>query len=365
MSIECSAKQKLKATSTVLTLELHPATKSLLLGSLDGGIEFYKQKSPVLGAEAEVVFNYELVGKTQAKENDVSCREVCYSPKGNKVYCAYSDKTIEIFDEDISIPKVLGRLMSEESPSCLLPYEEDIFVVGDNEGSVSIFDTRVNSKGCLDSVKEHSECITDMKVSKKYHLCCTSDDGILSIVDLRKFKTKKTIQKYKTSIQEECGFNCMQLVQNEKSLLVGSDEGVLYSFASSQVFQKSESSEERDYDTDEFNFSNKILGHPESIDQLAKVDEDTLLTASFDGFLRLVNVNSGQMICAFDVSKDHKNMPVEVMKLSFDNSLVATASHDNIVRLFDFSQFLQEDNNATEETEPTSKKQKTDFLSDM
>jgi WD repeat-containing protein 55 len=70
-----------------------------------------------------------------------------------------------------------------------------------------------------------------------------------------------------------------------------------------------------------------------------KIDEDTLLTGSSDGLIRVVQIHPDKLL---GVLGDHDGFPVERLNFNADRSLVGSATHDNMIRLWD-ARILRED----------------------
>ncbi|KAH8064233.1 hypothetical protein JL721_8376 [Aureococcus anophagefferens] len=79
--------------------------------------------------------------------------------------------------------------------------------------------------------------------------------------------------------------------------------------------------------------SDRIVGHPESVDVLLRVDDDVLLSGSSDGVLRVARVMPGLELLG--VLGDHGGFPIERLDFSADRALVLSLSHDDVVRFFD------------------------------
>lgn len=86
--------------------------------------------------------------------------------------------------------------------------------------------------------------------------------------------------------------------------------------------------------------SDRLPGHPESVDAIIKWDEDTIVTGSSDGALRVINILPNKLLGV--VGEHSEDMPVERLALSADKQLLASMSHDSCVKLWDMS-ILQDD----------------------
>jgi WD repeat-containing protein 55 len=78
--------------------------------------------------------------------------------------------------------------------------------------------------------------------------------------------------------------------------------------------------------------SDRFPGHPSSLDALLKVDENTLLTGSSDGLIRVVSIHPDKLL---GVLGDHAGFPIEKLEFNADRSFVGSVSHDNCIRLWD------------------------------
>ena len=58
-----------------------------------------------------------------------------------------------------------------------------------------------------------------------------------------------------------------------------------------------------------------IAGHPSSVDALVAFDEDTVLTGSQDGLIRIISILPNSML---GVVGEHGDFPVETLALSHD-----------------------------------------------
>ena len=79
--------------------------------------------------------------------------------------------------------------------------------------------------------------------------------------------------------------------------------------------------------------SDRILGHPSSIDTICKLDEDTVCTGSSDGIIRVVSILPNKFEGV--IGAHGEDFPIERIRLSYDNTWLASCAHDNSVRFWD------------------------------
>jgi len=77
--------------------------------------------------------------------------------------------------------------------------------------------------------------------------------------------------------------------------------------------------------------SDRFPGHPNSIDTLAVINEEMLLTGSSDGLIRVVSIHPNKLL---GVVGEHADFPIERIKLCPNNKYLASCSHDDTVKFW-------------------------------
>lgn len=268
-----------------------------------------------------------------------------------------------------------------------LPYSSPCgpaLVTGDDVGTVRLWDTRIcgksqssnnnkmigNSSNPFDNLmKLPTGCIQHWKVNHDYMtdfvsnedgstLFATSADGTLSVFDVRFVNRKGTPRSiiqpeidphdsttvvprtsdqweksgYTQSDNQEDELLSIALLKKSQKLLVGTQQGILSLFSYNQWAD----------------ISDRFPGHPQSIDALLKIDEDTVLTGSSDGLVRAVQLLPNALL---GVLGGHDGFPVEGLGWSAGRKMVGSISHDEHIRLWDASLLNEVDGDDDEETE--------------
>jgi WD40 repeat protein len=139
------------------------------------------------------------------------------------------------------------------------------------------------------------------------------------------------------------------LLKKSKKLCIGTQDGTLCLYTYGQWSD----------------MSDRFPGHPQSIDAILKIDEDTILTGSSDGLIRAVQLLPNSLLGVLG-GHDHDGFPVEGLGWGAERRLVGSISHDEYIRLWDASLLNDDDddidddiddgNNIQEENELTKTK---------
>lgn len=86
--------------------------------------------------------------------------------------------------------------------------------------------------------------------------------------------------------------------------------------------------------------NDRIIGHPNSVTCMTKLDEDTAITGGEDGLLRVVSVLPNRIISIIGDGLDaEEGFHIQAVTLSHDRNLVASCSPDDIIKIMDVSYF--------------------------
>ena len=207
----------------------------------------------------------------------------------------------------------------------LSPEQGNLLVTGNEVGEIALWDERcATTQKAVLSWKQHSDYISDFD-QHDYTLLASSADCTLGIMDLRMATTdsSKRMEAFRQSDDMEDELLSVKVMKHGQKVVCGTQQGVLavWSFGTWG------------------DVSDRFPGHPASIDALLKVDEDTLLTGSSDGLVRLVQIHPDKLL---GVLGDHDGYPIEKLQFNSNRSVVGSVSHDSVIRLWD-ARVLQDD----------------------
>jgi hypothetical protein len=334
---------------------------------------------------------YTLKSELKSGRNSASCRALIFDHtndgkylytggNGGSIACLDVEHASSYHTSDASLlwkkedatPHGINVLhqLGEHSPA------GPLLVSGDDEGVVRLWDARlcgydnnanvdssagvataksknpfkeVLPKGCIASFHENTDYITGLTTDTSCEtLVATSADGTLSIIDLRKnSNTGKMTKKEQNQQRKEAELMQPKVKSGPFHLIKRSDdqEDELLSICTMKSGRKvicgSQNGVLNVWSWGTWgDISDRFPGHPNSIDALLKVDEDTLLTGSSDGVVRIVQIHPDRLL---GVMGDHGGFPVEKLKFSAGRKAVGSVSHDTSIRLWDASIFNDED----------------------
>jgi WD40 repeat protein len=237
----------------------------------------------------------------------------------------------------------------------LYPFTKDgeagtpLLATGDDRGGIRIWDERLCGSGNTRPVLQwnnQEDYISGIEYFPQGNgksgdgnniLLATSADGSLGVYDLRMNKGAiADTTRQSDHLDDELLSLCV--LKLGKKVVCGTQTGALSIFSWGTWGD----------------ISDRFPGHPCSVETLLKIDEDTLLTGSSDGLIRVVQIHPDKFLGVLndgDTSgshnsdsdyKGHGGNPVEKLAFNANRDVVGSVSHDNFVRLWD-SRILKDD----------------------
>jgi len=243
-----------------------------------------------------------------------SCRRVSYSKDGKYLLTASKDKSVVITENGQFCCRIQK---THKAPlSALIHIENTVFATGDDNGVVKVWDIKSQSQTALKPVMSFEvqlDTITEFALDEfKGCLIATSNDGTLTAYDLRKVGGE--VQDRSNSFEED--LSSLALLKSGNKVAVGSITGRLHLF-SRELLQVSD---------------DRISGHPESVESIAKMDEDTIITGCEDGLIRAIGVHPNKILST--PYRMGEGQSIQRVAISGDKGLGGVIS-ENTISFFD------------------------------
>eukprot|EP00288_Rhodomonas_lens_P015959 CAMPEP_0177708220 /NCGR_PEP_ID=MMETSP0484_2-20121128/10165_1 /TAXON_ID=354590 /ORGANISM="Rhodomonas lens, Strain RHODO" /LENGTH=375 /DNA_ID=CAMNT_0019219779 /DNA_START=11 /DNA_END=1138 /DNA_ORIENTATION=- len=295
----------------VMKLAFHPSAPMIAACSVSGYVG---------------LFQYDVKGNKKLADinhHTQSCRALQFSADGNTLFSGATDACIGAFDVTAGRPSGILAQAHEAAICSLLVIEETMLASGDDDGVVKLWDLR--QQRCVHELNEHEDFISDMVLADDNKtLLCAGGDGYLSVWNRRSGKLLAM------SDQMEDEFLSLAIIKSGRKVVCGTQSGSLAIFSWGSWGD----------------MSDRFVGHPQSVESLVKVDEDTVCTCSEDGIIRVISVHPNKLL---GVIGEHAGQPVEHIAVSYDQEFMASCSHDNTVKFWGVGYLYQDDDDDEDE----------------
>ncbi|KAI8097628.1 WD40-repeat-containing domain protein, partial [Halteromyces radiatus] len=213
--------------NTIFDFDVHPSEDLVISGLINGKLNCHRY-----GLEQHNVL-------WSCKPFKKSCRGVTFTLDGSHAFGISKDRSIQYLDINNGTVLEHKEQTHDHPLNALLCLNEHMLATGDDQGVIKLWDNRKK-----DAVM--------------------TGDGYLSTWDIR----KPDVAAMSDHMEDE--LLSIALVKNNKKAVVGSQEGILSLWNWG----------------DWGDYKDRIVGHPNSIDAICKLDEDTICTGSSDGIIR-------------------------------------------------------------------------------
>lgn len=305
--------------STPLCVSSHGTEALLALGLAEGGIAVAKVdglfSSRNEGSPSALVKNDRAEAITKATHQVPStCLTTAFQP-GSTAFFAGTEGTVHLFDIERPKPLHLFRLppvrnedatgaerKEVRTPSTVYSYDSHTVVVGDDDGGIHLYDTRVTSNsstsGCVAEALDQGDYISSLHRVERFGTCAilaTSGDGTLCAYDVRRLPTARVKLQYAFDKFDDdiLSLGIVECSNGEAIGVAGTLCGMLNLY--NMNFMDVEA------DPDVVAHVDRFAGHPECVNSVLTCPAaDIAVTASSDGFVRVVDVVSKTLIGVLD-----------------------------------------------------------------
>lgn len=221
-----------------------------------------------------------------------------------------------------------------------------VIASGDESGTVALWDARCSERAgggrpgansdCFAEIFPHDDYVSDMMiVPGKKSLLTTSGDGTLCLIDVRMKHGGGYAMKLKHRSEEDADDELLSVdvVRSGQKVVCGTTSGALniYSWGAWN------------------DCSDRFPGHPDSVTSVIAIDEETVLTGSSDGLIRVVGIQPNKFL---GVLGEHSEFDIERLVMRKDKAYVASVSHDPKIKIWNSSLLLGDDDDPGDRDEP-------------
>ncbi|KAL5040284.1 hypothetical protein BDEG_25113 [Batrachochytrium dendrobatidis JEL423] len=239
---------------------------------------------------------------------------------------------IDVDSEKVKLRKVDAH---SEPINIVKSLSESMIATGDDAGCIKIWDTR--QRRVVRKYHDNRDFITDFEFDKaKNTLLATGGDGCLSVYNLSSNKAVAV------SASQDDELLSVKLIRNSTKAVVGTQSGVLLIFSFGNWGD----------------CTDRFPGHPMSVSSLVKNTDSTIFSGSSDGIIRSVGMFPHRLIGA--VADTGETMPIEKMRMSFDDEILATCSHDTLVKFWKANDSGDRSDDKQDESDDSSEDQDSD-----
>ncbi len=308
-------------TAAPQDVAFHPSQLLLATGAVDGRLLLH-------AAAARGGAPPALRASLAAHASDHPCRCVTFSHDGAMVLSGSTDLSLLAVDAATGAPAARKRGAHAAPLSRLAAAGPHLTASGDEGGALKLWDARQAAAAA--AIEAHSDYIADLAHHPAEHaLLSVSGDGTLAVVDLRRNKVR-----HESEGDADDELLSVAVLKNGRKVVCGTTSGALAVWSWGAWAD----------------CSDRFPGHPESVSALVKLDEETLVTGSSDGLIRVVSVQPNKLV---GVLGDAGSLGVERLAAAAGVALLASAGHEDVVRLWDLALLADdgEDDEQAEEAE--------------
>ncbi|KAI8106755.1 hypothetical protein M9434_001409 [Picochlorum sp. BPE23] len=301
----------------------HPSNEERIVacGTIDGSLQVYRygDEKDSFSSLVSTSLRSSEASKDRCSVDVDSCRGIAFAQGGDVICAAYSaDHGIRV--TDLGSGGKIIRTISHAHDSCIhrCLSVDGMLWTGDDEGCVKVWDMRAGGDKAVASLEPHTDYVSDM-VAHDDALLTVSGDGTLCMIDRNVFKVR---HRSEDDADDELLSVCV--IRQGRKVVCGTTSGVLniYSWG---------------YWND---CSDRFPGHPDSVTGMVAFDEETVLTGSSDGLIRVLSIQPNKML---GVLGEHSDFDIERMALKGDAMCLASISHDSSLKLWNTGLLLDDD----------------------
>lgn len=305
--------------STPLCLSSHETQAVLALGLAEGGIVVARVEGLFSsGSEKHSGKNSSTLAFTKATHHISStCLTIAFQKGSSTSFFAGTEGVVHLFDIERSkplhtfyLPPACDKNHTDaqqkegRTPSTVYSYDPHTVLVGDDDGGIHMYDTRIASNSGagrrVTGTLDQGDYISSLQRVDKYGTCAvlaTSGDGTLCAYDVRRLPSARIKLEYAFDKFDDdiLSLGIVECSDGQSVGVGGTLCGMLNLYNMNFL--------DVDADPDVVAHVDRFAGHPECVNSvLTCAAKDIAVTASSDGFVRVVDVVSKTLLGVLDYS---------------------------------------------------------------
>lgn len=304
---EVPTPEEIECHEQIFDISFHPTAHVMAVGMVDGVVDIWKYG---LGEGG----NQKL---RSTKLHQGSCRAAKFNASGDRLFTISNDRTFQAVDGN-GVHVMVHQNAHDHPINKLQHVNENLLATGDDAGVVKLWDVRTPNGEIMDW-QLHEDFVSGFCYHEDSHtLFSVSGDATMCVYDL------KSRNNTSRSDDQESELHCVEVLKGGRKVVAGTQDGVILMFSWGKWGD----------------CSDRYPGHPQTVDCMYKIDESTICTGSSDGMIRVVALQPNKII---GVIGDHEEFPVEGICSNKDKTLLGSFSHDQVIRFWDISIFMEDD----------------------
>ena len=199
--------------------------------------------------------------------------------------------------------------------NCLVKCSEYYFASGSNDAEIKVWDYK--NKTIYRTLRGHEDCILALILLKNKKLCSGSADRSLRIWDWG-----LGICEFSFSGHEKW-IKCLCQLDKDDVIVSGSDDMKIKIWKNIGCYRNN-------INNNNWNVIKEYTGHTHSVRTLCKINEDTFASGSFDGSIKIWNLNEKEAIQSLE---GHKSYVISVIKIKNGDDLIS-CSNDHTIKIW-------------------------------
>ena len=251
--------------------------------------------------------------RTIQEEGNIFC---LLEMEPNIILSGTNQNTIQLFDLNYDDNNIFKFSFKGHDlwVNCLIKCSEYYFASGSNDADIKVWDYK--NKTIYRTLRGHKDCILAMILLKNKKICSGSADLTLRIWDWGLGVCEFFFSGHQKWIK------CLCQLDKDDVIISGADDMKI------KIWKNIGYKNKRNI-INNWKVIKEYTGHTHSVRTLCKINEDTFASGSFDGSIKIWNLNENEAIQSLE---GHKSYVISVIKIK--NGDLVSCSNDHTIKIW-------------------------------